>query len=176
MTREELASRIAETSVLHGDFTLRSGRKSTWYIDKYRFSTQPDILEALGDMLAEQVTEGVTLLAGAELGGIPLVTAAAMAAGLPCVFIRNSRKEYGTEKQLEGACGKGDHALIVEDVATSGGQALEAAVIVQEQGATVAGIVAVVDRCEGAREHLEAKGIVFTSLFTAADLGIAETA
>ena len=77
MTREELASRIAETSVLHGDFTLRSGRKSTWYIDKYRFSTQPDILEALGDMLAEQVTEGVTLLAGAELGGIPLVTAAA---------------------------------------------------------------------------------------------------
>jgi orotate phosphoribosyltransferase len=74
MNKEQLANRIAETAVLHGEFTLRSGRTSTWYIDKYLFSTQPDILAALGSMFAEHIPNSTTLLAGAELGGIPLVT------------------------------------------------------------------------------------------------------
>lgn len=171
MTREEIAAKIAEVALLHGDFTLRSGRKSRYYLDKYLFSTQPEILSALGKMFAERAA-GVDRLAGAELGGIPLVSAASMASGLPCVFIRNAKKEYGTAKQLEGKLEKGDRVLIVEDVCTSGGQVLEAAKVMEAQGAKVAKIVATIDREEGAREAIEAAGYVFESLFTKSDLGV----
>jgi orotate phosphoribosyltransferase len=172
MNKEQLATRIAETAVLHGEFTLRSGRKSTWYIDKYLFTTKPDILFELGKMFATKIPNTTTLLAGAELGGIPLVTTTAMATDLPCIFIRNQKKEYGTSQQLEGVLTPDDRVVIVEDIATTGGQVLEAAETIQGQGATVESIIAVIDRCEGARENVEAAGHVFDSLFTTADLGI----
>ena len=174
MNREALAKRIGTTAILHGEFTLRSGRTSTWYIDKYLFTTQPDILLALGELFAEKIPEETTLLAGAELGGIPLVTTAAMATNLPCIFIRNQKKEYGTSNQLEGRLSATDCVVIVEDVATTGGQVLEAATTIQDSGATVIAIIAVIDRCEGARENIESSGFVFESLFTTADLGIQE--
>src|SRR5688572_11363456 len=100
--RAELARRIADAALLRGEFTLRSGRKSNFYLDKYLFSTQPEILAQLGRMFAARLDPGVTKLAGAELGGIPLVSAASMASGIPCLFIRNQKKDYGTAKQLEG--------------------------------------------------------------------------
>lgn len=174
MTREQLIQRIVETALLHGEFTLRSGRKSKYYLDKYLFETQPDILRALGELFAKQVDPGVTRLAGAELGGIPLVTAAALATGLPSVLIRNQKKDYGTAKQLEGKLEKGDRVLIVEDVATTGGQVLEAAKVIRDTGATVTKIVAVIDREEGARQNIEGAGFRFASLFTKTDLGINE--
>jgi orotate phosphoribosyltransferase len=174
MNKEELAIRIANTAVLHGDFTLRSGRKSTWYIDKYLFTTKPDILRELGILFAAKIPEGTTLLAGAELGGIPLVTTAGMASNLPCIFIRNQKKEYGTAQQLEGVLQAEDKVVIVEDIATTGGQVLEAAQTIQSKGASVVCILAVIDRCEGARENIETAGFVFDSLFTTADLGITE--
>jgi orotate phosphoribosyltransferase len=174
MNKESLAKKIADTAILHGEFTLRSGRKSTWYIDKYLFTTQPDILAAIGDMFAKKIPVTTTLLAGAELGGIPLVTTAAMASGLPCIFIRNQKKEYGTSKQLEGKLTANDHVVIVEDVATTGGQVLEAAEIISQNGATVDAIIAVIDRCEGARENVESAGYHFDALFTTEDLGIVE--
>ncbi|MBC8203110.1 MAG: orotate phosphoribosyltransferase [Planctomycetes bacterium] len=176
MTRDELAKRIAQTAVLHGDFTLRSGRKSTWYIDKYLFSTKPDILRAIGPLLGELLPEGTTLLAGAELGGIPLVTSVSMASDLPCIFMRNQKKEYGTAKQLEGTLQPVDSVVIIEDIATTGGQVLEAAETITSLGARVLSIIAVIDRCEGARENVETAGYNFQSLFTTADLGITETA
>lgn len=175
MNREALANRIGATAILHGEFTLRSGRTSTWYIDKYLFTTQPDILSALGELFAEKIPKGTTLLAGAELGGIPLVTTAAMASDLPCIFIRNQKKEYGTSNQLEGKLSSTDTVVIVEDVATTGGQVLEAATSIQDCGASVVAIIAVIDRCEGARENIESAGFVFESLFTTADLGISES-
>ena len=174
MEKETLAKKITDTAVLHGDFTLRSGRKSTWYIDKYLFTTQPDILRALGEMFANNISSSTTLLAGAELGGIPLVTTAALASGLPCIFIRNQKKEYGTSRQLEGKLSGDDNVVIVEDIATTGGQVLEAAAIIIESGATVEAIIAVIDRCEGARENIESAGYQFVSLFTTQDLGIVE--
>jgi orotate phosphoribosyltransferase len=172
MDKLELAARIAETAVLRGQFTLRSGRTSTWYIDKYRFSTKPDILRSLGGMIAASIPEGTTLLAGAELGGIPLVTTAAMAADLPCLFVRNQKKDYGTAQRFEGAVDASDHVVLVEDVATTGGQVLEAAADIAETGAKVSTIVAVVDRMQGARERIEEAGYTFLPLFTVEDLGI----
>jgi len=165
MSRDELARRIASAALLRGEFTLRSGRKSSYYLDKYLFSTQPEILAALGHMFAARLPAGTTKLAGAELGGIPLVTAASLASGLPCIFIRNQKKDYGTARQLEGELVAEDRVVIVEDVATTGGQALEAAKIVVAGGAggaKVLKIIATIDRLEGA-------------LFTTRDLGVAES-
>jgi orotate phosphoribosyltransferase len=173
MDRSALARRIAESALLRGNFTLRSGRTSTYYLDKYLFSTQADVLQALGLLFREHLAPGTTRLAGAELGGIPLVTSACMATGIPCVFIRNQKKEYGTSKQLEGRLERGDRVTLLEDVATTGGQALEAAEVIRAAGAEVARIVATVDRLEGARENIERAGIEFHALFTVRDLGVA---
>ena len=171
-TRQALAKRIADVAVLRGEFTLRSGRKSDYYIDKYLFTTQPDILAELGKMLAERVPSGTTRLAGAELGGIPLVSAASMASGLPCVFVRNAKKDYGTAKQLEGKIEANDKVVIVEDVATTGGQAIEAAKVITNVGAEIVKIITTIDRQEGARENVESAGFIFEALFTVGDLGI----
>ncbi len=174
MDRNQLAKQIAETAVLRGSFTLRSGRTSSYYIDKYLFLTDPRILAELGAMIAARLPEGTQRLAGAELGGIPLVTAASMATGLPAVYVRNTRKEYGTGKQLEGRIEPDEKVVIVEDVATTGGQAIEAAQVIGAQGGDVVAIIATVDRQEGARESVEAAGYRFDALFTTSDLGIAE--
>lgn len=174
MDRATVARRIAEVSLLHGDFTLRSGRKSKYYLDKYLFSTQPDILAELGRMFAARLPDGVTRLAGAELGGIPLVTSASLASGLPCLFIRNRKKDYGTAKRLEGMLEPTDRVVIVEDVCTTGGQVLEAAGTIEDAGASVAMILGTIDRQEGAREKIESAGYAFDALFTKSDLGIDE--
>lgn len=166
--------RICETSLLRGEFTLRSGRKSSYYLDKYLFETRPDVLAALGQRLAKHADKGVDRLAGAELGGVPLVCAASLASGKPAVLVRNKKKGYGTGKLYEGRLEKGDRVLLVEDVVTTGSQVLEAAEVLKEAGAVVTGIVAVIDREEGGRQNIEQAGWKFESLFTKTDLGIGE--
>src|SRR3569623_1380013 len=96
MTKEQLAKRISDLALLRGEFTLRSGRKSNYYLDKYRFETQPDVLKALGKMLAERVTPDIDRLAGPELGAVALAAAADMDANTPFVLLRNRTKEYST--------------------------------------------------------------------------------
>lgn len=172
MTREQLAKRIADVALLRGEFTLRSGRKSNYYLDKYRFETVPDVLQALGQMFAERIGPHVQRIAGAELGAVPLAAAASMASGKPCLFVRNSKKDYGTAKQIEGILNVGDVVVIVEDVLTTGGQVLEVAKGLQDAGAKIDKIVGVIDRMEGAREAIEKAGFKFESLFTTKDLGV----
>lgn len=181
MATSELAQAIADICVLRGNFTLRSGRTSTYYLDKYLFSTRPEILKPLGELFAQRVRAiesatrtKVARLAGAELGGIPLVTVASMATGLPCIFVRNAKKDYGTAKQMEGVLKPGEPVVFVEDVATTGGQALEAVKVLRDAGASVLAIVATIDRQEGARENVEKAGVRFEALFTKADLGVTE--
>jgi len=173
LTKLDLAKKIAEVSLLHGDFTLRSGRKSKYYLDKYRFETQPAILIELGKMFAEHVTTDVDRIAGPELGAVPLAAAAAMASGKPAIFIRNQKKEYGSNKQIEGVFNPGETVLLIEDIMTTGGQVVEAAKTIEAAGLKVKKIVGVIDRLEGARENIEAAGYIFESLFTTRDLGIA---
>jgi orotate phosphoribosyltransferase len=172
MERTELARRIRDAAYLEGEFTLRSGRKSNYYLDKYLFETQPDILWALGEMFAKYLADSTTLIAGAELGGVALAAATSMVSGKPFVIIRNTKKDYGTGKPYEGKISDGDSVLLVEDIATTGGQVLEAAGFITGVGAQVERIVAVIDRQEGARENIEGAGFVFESLFTKGDLGI----
>ncbi len=174
MTDQALLDAIKSAALLRGQFTLRSGRKSKYYLDKYLFEADPTILRELGERFARHVGPGTTRFAGAELGGVALAASASMASGLPFVIIRNARKGYGTQKMYEGKLEAGDHILLVEDVATTGGQVLEAARTITDAGATVEKIVAVIDRQEGARENIEAAGYSFVSLMTKTDLGVNE--
>jgi orotate phosphoribosyltransferase len=175
MTRQQLIKRIKETAYLEGDFVLRSGKRSKYYLDKYLFETCPDILKALGKEFARHVSDDVTLIAGAELGGVALAAAAAMECGKNWVIIRNSKKGYGTGKLVEGVLKAGDVVLLVEDIATTGGQVLEAAKVITEAGAKVKKIVAVIDRKQGASENITQAGYKFESILTKDDLGIKDT-
>ena len=172
MTREELINRIKQTAYLEGDFTLRSGKKSRYYLDKYLFETCPDILKALGEEFAGHLTDDVTVIAGAELGGVVLAAATAMHTGKNWIIVRNAKKGYGTGKLIEGILNKGDVVLLVEDIATTGGQVLEAAKVITDMGATVKKIVCVIDRKQGAEENITAAGYKFESILTKDDLGI----
>ena len=172
MTREDLIKRIKETAYLEGDFVLRSGKRSKYYLDKYLFETCPDILAALGEEFAKYITDDVTLIAGAELGGVALAAATAMQSGKKWVIIRNSKKGYGTAKLVEGVLKPGDVVLLVEDIATTGGQVIEAAKVITDAGATVKKIVACIDRKQGAEENVTQAGYKFASILTKYDLGI----
>ena len=172
MDRKQLAARIAEVALLHGDFTLRSGRKSSYYLDKYRFETQPDVLIELGKMFAKKLSGGVDRIAGPDLGAVALAAATSMVSGKPFFIVRNQKKGYGGDKLVEGILNPGDRVFIVEDILTTGGQVLEAAKVIAAAGAKVVGICGVINRMEGARENILAAGLPFDALFTSEDLGI----
>jgi len=170
--KKQLAERIKEASYLEGDFVLRSGKRSKYYLDKYLFETCPDILKALGEEFAKYITDDITLIAGAELGGVALAAATAMESGKGWIIVRNSKKGYGTSKMVEGVLKEGDIVLLVEDIATTGGQVLEAAKVITEAGAKVKKIVCVIDRKQGAQENITGAGYAFESILTKEDLGI----
>ncbi len=173
MDRQILIERIKETAYLEGEFTLRSGQKSNYYLDKYLFETCPDILKALGEEFAKFATEDVTLIAGAELGGVALAAATAMRTGKNWIIVRNSKKGYGTSKMIEGKISPEDTVLLVEDIATTGGQVIEAAKIISQTGAKLKKIVCVIDRKQSAEENITKAGYDFDSIITKDDLGIA---
>ena len=172
MNRTELIKRIKETAYLEGDFILRSGKRSKYYLDKYLFETCPDILWALGKEFAKHVTGDVTLIAGAELGGVALAAATALQTGKKWIIVRQSRKDHGTGKLIEGVLKPGDVVLLVEDIATTGGQVLEAAKVITEAGSKIKKIVCVIDRRQGAAENITQAGYKFESILTKDDLGI----
>ena len=153
----ELAAAIREAALLEGDFVLRSGRRSNYYLDKYRFSTRPDLLAALGEAIAAAVAEhepDAVRLAAPELGAVPLAAAASLESGLPFVIVRNKPKEYGTGNRIEGVFEPGERVCLVEDVVTAGGAALEAVEALREAGLQVSTVVCVVDREEGGADAL----------------------
>lgn len=175
MTHAELARRLAERALLHGDFVLRSGTRSSVYLDKYRFETDPALLgplaAALGE-IASRVEPDAQRLAGPELGAVPLVTALSLRDGRPFVIVRGKAKEYGTANRLEGVFEQGERVLLVEDIVTSGGAALDAVFALREAGLTVENALCVLDRDEGGRESLAAVQITLHPLFGRADLGL----
>ena len=154
---------------LEGDFLLRSGKRSSFYLDKYRFATRPEVLAPLGHALATaagEVAPAATRLAGPELGAVPLVTAASLAGGLPFVIVRGAAKDYGTTQKLEGVIESGETVCVIEDVVTTGGAALEAVSALREEGLVCDQVLCVVDREEGAAEAFAEAGATLTPLFT----------
>src|SRR6478735_129721 len=118
MDHAALAKRVKEVALLEGDFTLRSGKKSKFYFDKYLFETQPDILEALGREIARRLPDGTQRIAGPELGAVALAAAASLASRVPFFIVRNAKKEYGTSKVIEGKLMPGEKVVLVEDIVT----------------------------------------------------------
>ena len=170
MTDAELKVALREAAYLEGDFVLRSGRRSRYYLDKYRFETRPDILAALGERIAAAVDPEAERLAGPELGAVALAAAASLASGLPFVIVRKAAKEYGTSNRLEGVYLEGEIVCLVEDVVTSGGALLEAVEALREAGLVVSSAVCVVDREEGGSEALAENGVRLVPIFRASEL------
>jgi orotate phosphoribosyltransferase len=170
---DDLGRRLVEVALLEGDFVLRSGARSKWYLDKYRFETDPSILRLLGERLATAVDEvepDASRLAGPALGAVALAAAAAMASGLPFIIVRGETKEYGTANRIEGPFGPGDVVCLIEDVVTSGGALLEAVAALREAGLVVRHAVCVVDREEGGADALARAGVRLTALYRASEL------
>lgn len=171
----ELGADIVRAAFLKGDFVLSSGRRSNYYFDKYLFETQPSILKRLGQHLAKLVPPETQLLAAPELGAVLLGAAVSMELGLPLTLVRKDSKEYGTTKLLEGTAPKQDQRVtVIEDILTTGGQALGAAQKLRAVGANVIHLVAVVDREEGADTSFAAANLPFTPLFRKSDLNLPE--
>ncbi|AFC99584.1 orotate phosphoribosyltransferase [Methanocella conradii HZ254] len=166
-----LVDMLKETgAVKFGDFTLSSGRKSNYYVDKYVFETNPSCLEAIGERIAAQIPQGVKRLAGIEIGSIPLAAIASVKSGIPFVIVRKEKKGYGTNKLIEGVYQKGDRVLVIEDVVTTAKGALGAVHALRDAGLIVDMVVCVVDREEGGRENLEKEGVRVAALVKASEL------
>jgi orotate phosphoribosyltransferase len=173
VTDDALGSAIAEHALLRGDFLLRSGRRSSYYLDKYRFETRPDLLEALGERIAAEVRAhepAAVRLAGPELGAVALAAAASISSGLPFLIVRKEAKGYGTENRLEGAAEPGSLACLVEDVVTSGGAAVSAVEALREAGLRCRTAVCVVDREEGGVDALARHAVRLRPLFRVSEL------
>jgi orotate phosphoribosyltransferase len=173
VTDAELRAALVDAAYLEGDFLLRSGKRSRYYLDKYRFETRPDLLGPLGERIATVVREHAPeaeRLAGPELGAVALAAAASLAGGLPFVIVRKAAKEYGTAKRLEGPFEPGEHVCLVEDVVTSGGALLESVEALREAGLVVTTAVCVVDREEGGADALARQAVRLWPLFRAGEL------
>ncbi|MFF4837275.1 orotate phosphoribosyltransferase [Streptomyces sp. NPDC001315] len=170
MTLPDLARRIFAVSHLTGQFTLRSGLTASEYFDKYRFEGDPVLLDEIARAMAPLVPSDTEVLAGLEMGGIPVVTALGRHTGLPCAFVRKQAKPYGTCRLAEGADVAGRRVLVIEDVVTSGGQIVLSTADLRAIGADIDKALCVIDREQGGSEALDAEGIGLISLLTATDL------
>jgi orotate phosphoribosyltransferase len=172
LTRDELRAALRD-AYLEGDFVLRSGKRSSYYLDKYRFETRPDVLAPLGRLIAAEVAEHAPeteLLAAPELGAVALATAASLASGLPFLIVRKAAKDYGTSRRIEGVFEGGETVCLVEDVVTSGGALLESVEALRNAGLAVRTAVCVVDREEGGAEAVARASIALRPLFSAGDI------
>ena len=173
MTDAELGEALVAAAYLEGDFVLRSGKRSRYYLDKYRFETRPELLAPLGERIAAAVGEHepeAARLAAPVLGGVVLAASAALVSGLPFVMIRDAAKDYGTANRIEGAFEPGELVCLVEDIVTSGGALLEAIAAARDAGLVVRTAVCVVDREEGGADALARHAVRLRPLFKAGDL------
>ena len=168
-----LGRALKEHAYLEGDFLLRSGKRSPYYLDKYRFETRPDLLQPIGERIAAIVQEhadDAVLLAGPELGAVALAASASLASGLPFLIVRKAAKDYGTSKRIEGVFAEGDCVCLVEDVVTSGGALLDSVDALREAGLVVHTAICVVDREEGGADARARQAVRLRPHLRASDL------
>lgn len=169
MTHQELADAVYKVAHLKGEFLLRSGQTSSEYFDKYRFEAQPHLLKEIGEQLAPLIPTDTEVLAGLEMGGIPIAVALSFETGLPVVFVRKEAKTYGTCKFAEGLDIEGKQVCIVEDVITTGGQVVLSTQDLRGTGAKVDNVVCVINRGEVPNAKLSNINLELKSLFTRSD-------
>lgn len=170
MDRKILGQKIYAVSQLKGTFRLRSGQISDQYFDKYLFESAPELLSEIASHLAKLVPADTEVLAGLEMGGIPIATALSLQSGIPVVFVRKKAKEYGTCRLAEGVDVRGKKVSIVEDVVTTGGQIILSANDLKGLGAQVKYVLCVIERDKRSRYKLKKEGLELVPLFTMEDL------
>ncbi|RBM05772.1 orotate phosphoribosyltransferase [Streptomyces sp. PT12] len=165
-----LAGRLARTACVTGRFTLPDGQVLDSYFDEYRLAADPQLLHDVADAMAAAVPDRAEVLAGIELGGVPLVVALSAATGLPAAFLRRLPKRYGSQRQIEGTVVDGRRVVLVDDVVRSGGQLLAMTRTLRIAGARVADALCVLERPLGGRALLADRGVTLHPLLTQADL------
>jgi orotate phosphoribosyltransferase len=170
MNHQELAEAIFKASNLRGEFRLRSGQISNEYFDKYLFECQPAILKSIAEEMSKMVPSGTDVLAGLEMGGIPVGTMISHVTGIPSAFVRKQQKEYGTCKLVEGAEVQNKKVLVIEDVVTSGGQIIESVKQLRNLGAIITTVLCVIDRESGGKENLAQNELNLLPLFSMGEL------
>jgi orotate phosphoribosyltransferase len=169
MERQQLAGRLKATCSLSGHFVLRSGEVSDFYFDKYLFEAVPELLKAVAAEMSPLIPPGTQILAGLELGGVPISTALSLLTGIPQVLVRKEAKTYGTAKLAEGPDVEGRHLTVIEDVITTGGQVVLSTEELRSRGATVDTVLCVIDRRPASGhgpDKLAEAGLGLRALFT----------
>jgi orotate phosphoribosyltransferase len=170
LEKAQLAGQIKLASFLTGEFKLRSGMISSFYLDKYRFESDPLIMKAVVDELEKLLPEYFDKLAGLELGGVPLAAALSLKTGKKCLFIRKTPKTYGTCNLVEGGFVTGETAVVIEDVITTAGQVSASVQQMRDLGLIVQHVICVVDRQQGGKKMLEEIDCSLNSVFTLDEL------
>lgn len=167
---KKLAEEVHRTCHLNGDFLLRSGQRSHEYFDKYRLESKPELLFQIATHMASMIPQNTQALAGLEMGGIPVATALSLITGLPVCFVRKEAKTYGTCQFAEGLDIESKKLCIIEDVITSGGQAILSANDLRKSGAVIESVLCIINRGEqNAIEKLEKNNLKLHSLFKKSD-------
>jgi len=169
--RPTLARRVFEVCHLTGSFRLRSGQLSTEYFDKYLFEADPPLLREVAEVMVE-LTPECEVLAGMELGGIPIATVMSQLTGLPTVFVRKAAKDYGTRRAAEGASVRGRSVVLVEDVVTTAGALLASCALLRAEGALVDTVVCAIDREQGGAANLLKEGLTLRAALTRTQLEV----
>ena len=169
-TKQNLAKDMAAIATLQGEFLLRSGLTSTTYFDKYRFEGQPELLRPLAVQMSKLIPTDTQIIAGLELGGVPLVTALSLETGLPAAFVRKEAKTYGTCRAIEGQDVAGKKVTFIEDVITTGGAVSDAYQLATEEGANILGVICAIWRGEGDAHIAKTPDLPVYPVFTRADL------
>lgn len=170
----ELHRAVYNACHLTGEFTLRSGQVAAEYFDKYLFESDPVLLRRVAEAMLALLPE-CDVLAGMEMGGIPIVAVMSQLTGLPAVFVRKAPKDYGTRKAAEGVPVGGQRVVAVEDVVTTAGALVNGCLLLRESGAIVDTAICAIDREQGGRENLIAIGVTLRPALRRADLERAAT-
>jgi orotate phosphoribosyltransferase len=179
--REQLIDHIKAEAVFHGDFTLTSGKRATYYIDLRKVSLDHRVAPLIGQVMTELIADvpDVDAVGGLTMGADPIAAsvlhqAAALGKDYDAFVVRKEPKDHGRGKQVEGPDVRGKRVIVLEDTSTTGGSPLKAAEALEREGAIIAAVAVVVDRDTGAKEVIEAAGYPYYAAIGLADLGLAE--
>ncbi|MGW9112021.1 orotate phosphoribosyltransferase [Microbacterium sp. NPDC055683] len=177
--RQELIRLITEDAVFHGDFTLSSGKKATYYVDMRKLTLDHRAAPAIGRIMLDLIRDidGVSAVGGLTLGADPIANAvvhASVAAGTPvdAFVVRKEPKDHGRGRQIEGAEVEGRRVVVLDDTVTTGGSPLKAVEVLRNAGAEVVAVATIVDRKTGAQQRIEAEGLQWLAAVDLDDLGL----
>ena len=178
--RTQLIEFIKADAVFHGDFTLTSGKKATYYVDMRRVSLDHRVAPLIGQVMVDLISEipDVSAVGGLTMGADPIASAVmhqgiAMGHSYDSFVVRKEPKDHGRGRQVEGPDLEGKRVIVLEDTSTTGGSPLKAIEALLKVGAIIAGVAVVVDRNTGARERIEAAGYPYLAAIGLEDLGLA---